>query len=65
MNPNNLLQALAILSHYYDLGQTGMAIHTGQIWLGTYEPEILSRVDLDRMEQLGWFGSEDSWSVML
>jgi hypothetical protein len=34
-----------------------------QIWCGKYEPDRMTAQELKDLESLGWFESEESWSI--
>lgn len=57
---HRIIEGLNILAKYYPSDEFAAA--HDQIWYAPYEPEKISSEDLQRLEDLGWFESDDSWS---
>lgn len=63
---NRLSAAMAILAKYSNLvGMGGYRFEHDQMWYGAFDEyvAVMSEEDMERMGQLGWFISEESWSL--
>jgi len=61
MKLSNLLEGLLILKKYYDFDDYFSAEHD-QIWLCGGEDIKIFREDEGKLNELGFFKDEDSWS---
>lgn len=55
-------EGLEILSKYVDPDGYVLQAQRDQIWLGPGSADAVSSEDAARLEDLGWFIDEDSWS---
>lgn len=66
--PNEVRKGMRIISDYAKTGEfddTSIRAGLDQIWCGEYTGEKMSKKNLSKMENLGWFEDEDSWSVFV
>lgn len=64
MTLGNLLEGMQIVAKYEKPGAYCVSAEHDQIWCGAYDLP-LSDEDKKRMEELGWFEAEDSWSALV
>lgn len=64
MTFGNILEGMQIISKHVDAASYCVQAGHEQIWCGAYDLP-LSDDEKKRMEELGWFEAEDSWSAFV
>ena len=61
MENANFIEGIAIIGKYQNPGSYDLAAEHDQFWFGSAD-SVTDAKDKQRLEELGWFEAEDSWS---
>ena len=61
MQNKEFIEGVAIIGKYAPGDKYGICAEHDQLWFGSYDC-VTDEKDSARLEELGWFEDEDSWS---
>lgn len=57
----NFIEGIKIIAKYIDESKFSIRAEHDQIWFGEYD-DVREESDRKKLEDLGWFKDEESWS---
>lgn len=64
MKIGNIIEGMQIVSRHTGASEYCVSAEHDQIWCGAYDLPLTTE-EKARMEELGWFEADDSWSAFV